>query len=242
MNNLSFKGHWPGRKGTYINLLEPETAWKACQSSERKSKKVVSFQIANTIAVSYLCKEDSTPREKLNDLVRNILLRCHKDRVMVCLEYLHGIENFRADAPVQRQGSSGVEPMDPCLSQTSQMVGNSSSSLGCKQKGIQSAPLLQSRSLRQESLRKRCPEGGMARRPMVGSSSLKYNTASPGKAGKMGELIMVTPFWPDQSLFPEIVMLETEPPSRFKPSEWLLWNATTGETIPKVMGDIKLSA
>ena len=30
-----------------------------------------------------------------------------------------------------------------------------------------------------------------------------------------GELIMVTPFWPDKSWFPQIMGLATEPPRRF---------------------------
>ena len=49
-----------------------------------------------------------------------------------------------------------------------------------------------------------------------------------------GDLIMITPFWPDQSWFPEIMHLGTEVPRHFWPSCWLLWNATIREAIPRV--------
>ena len=56
-----------------------------------------------------------------------------------------------------------------------------------------------------------------------------------------GDLIMITPFWPDQSWFQEIICLAIEPPRRFRPSQWLLWNARTQEMIPKVMKSIQLT-
>ena len=53
---------------------------------------------------------------------------------------------------------------------------------------------------------------------------------------------MITPFWPDQSWFPEIMYLLMELPRRFRPSQWLLWSVTTKEAIPKVMKRIQLTA
>ena len=57
-----------------------------------------------------------------------------------------------------------------------------------------------------------------------------------------GELILITPYWPDQCWFPEVIQMAVLPPRRFKPHKWLLTNATTGEAIPKVMESIKLTA
>ena len=57
-----------------------------------------------------------------------------------------------------------------------------------------------------------------------------------------GELILITPYWPDQCWFPEVIRMAVLPPRRFKPHKWLLTNATTGEAIPKVMESIKLTA
>ena len=36
---------------------------------------------------------------------------------------------------------------------------------------------------------------------------------------------MITPSWPDQSWFPEIRHLVTEPPMHFQPSQWLVCKA-----------------
>ena len=57
-----------------------------------------------------------------------------------------------------------------------------------------------------------------------------------------GELILITPYWPDQCWFPEVMWMAVIPPRRFKPHKWLLTNATTGEAILKVMESIKLTA
>ena len=62
-----------------------------------------------------------------------------------------------------------------------------------------------------------------------------------GRLLKWGrKIIMFTPFWLDHSWFPEIMKMAAEPPRRFQPSEWLVWNAATRKAIPKVMGDIKM--
>ena len=60
--------------------------------------KVVSFHIDNTTAVSYLQNKGSTQCSKLNGLARKILLSCHKDRLMVCQEYLHGVASLRENS------------------------------------------------------------------------------------------------------------------------------------------------
>ena len=69
MNNLSFRGRWPAKKGrnTYINILEMETVWFACQKCEEAMReKNVFFQIDNTTAVAYLVKEGGTHCKTLN--------------------------------------------------------------------------------------------------------------------------------------------------------------------------------
>ena len=101
MNNLSLRGRWPAKKGrdTYINILELETVWMACQRFEEAMRgKAISFQIDNTMAVAYLLKEGGTHCKTLNGLVRKILLKCHKNGVTVCPEYLQGVANLWADA------------------------------------------------------------------------------------------------------------------------------------------------
>ena len=50
-----------------------------------------------------------------------------------------------------------------------------------------------------------------------------------------GELIIVMPWWSNQSWFPKIMRLAIEPPRRLQASEWLLWNATIGMANPTVM-------
>ena len=62
-----------------------------------------------------------------------------------------------------------------------------------------------------------------------------------GRVVKWGDLIMITPFWPDQKWFPEVICLAIEPQRWFRPSQWLLWNANTRDAIPKVMKNIQLT-
>ena len=57
-----------------------------------------------------------------------------------------------------------------------------------------------------------------------------------------GELILITPYWPDQCWFPKVIRMAVIPPRRFNAHKWLLTNVTTGEVIPKVMESIKLTA
>ena len=60
MNNPSFRGTWPAKKGknTNINILKVETVWTACQRFKESLRgKTVSFQIDNSTAVAYLLKE-----------------------------------------------------------------------------------------------------------------------------------------------------------------------------------------
>ena len=101
MSSLSFWGRWPAEKckSTHINILEVETVWMACQMlKESLWGKTVSFQIDNTTAIAYLLKEGGTNCKTLNGLVRNILLKCHENGIMVCLEYLRDVANLWAGA------------------------------------------------------------------------------------------------------------------------------------------------
>ena len=71
----------------------------ACHKFEEMMRgKTASFQIDNTTAVGYLLREGRTYCKILNGLARKILLKCHKNEVMVCPEYLRGVENLWADA------------------------------------------------------------------------------------------------------------------------------------------------
>ena len=101
MNNLSFQGKWPAKKGknTHINILEMETVWMACQRfKESLMGKTVSFQIDNTTAVAYVLKEGGTHCKTLNGLARKILLKCHEIRILVCPEYPRSVANLQAAA------------------------------------------------------------------------------------------------------------------------------------------------
>ena len=62
------------------------------------SGKTVSFQIDNTMAVAFLLKKGGTHCKTLNGLVRKILLKCHRNGVPVCPEYLRGVANLWVDA------------------------------------------------------------------------------------------------------------------------------------------------
>ena len=145
---------------------------------------------------------------------------------MVCPEYLRGVGFSLGRCPIQDQESSGVELMGTSLPQVIQVLGNPSTGSLCKHLGTQGAIILQLGSLRQESIWGRCLEREVAAGPQV--------CLSPS--------IMMTPFRPDQSCFLEIMHLAIEPPRRFRPSQWFLWNATSKEAIPKVMKSIQLTA
>ena len=86
-------------QGSHINLLEVECIWIACQQIRKEiTGKVVSFQIDNTAAVSYLWKKDGTHCRELIDLARKILFSCQKEGVSVCLEYQEEMVSLRANS------------------------------------------------------------------------------------------------------------------------------------------------
>ena len=62
-----------------------------------------SFETDITTALSYLKKEGGTHCWRLNGLVRKILLRCYDDRMTICIEYLCGVANLRADTLFRRK-------------------------------------------------------------------------------------------------------------------------------------------
>ena len=60
MNNISFRGRWPAKKGrdTHISILEKETMWMTCQKFEKVTRrKTISFWIGNAMVICYLLKE-----------------------------------------------------------------------------------------------------------------------------------------------------------------------------------------
>ena len=64
-----------------------------------------------------------------------------------------------------------------------------------------------------------------------------------GRLIRWGEnLIMITPFWQDQSLFPDTMCLVIELMKRFRPLHWLLWNASSREAFSKVMKGNQLTS
>ena len=110
-----------GRVETYINLLELETAWKACQQLREEIKgKVVSCKIDNTIAVSYLWKEDGLWKENLALLPQG----WSQSLSIVTL----GSSKSESRCPVQKKGS-WMEPRGSCLLKTFQKKENSDGGL-----------------------------------------------------------------------------------------------------------------
>jgi hypothetical protein len=57
-----------------------------------------------------------------------------------------------------------------------------------------------------------------------------------------GDLILITPYWPDQPWYAEALQLSREPPRRFAPKETLLWDAIQNKPIPSIMRKVRLLA
>ena len=187
MNNLSFQGRWPEKKGknTHINILELNTVWKACQWFEESIRgTTVSLQIDNTTTVAYLLKYGGTHCKTLNGLVRKILLKCHENQIMVFQEYLRGVVNLHA--AIKGQESSGAELRGPSLSQVIQAWGNSNCRSVCKQLGTQGASILQPGSQRQENIWGRCLERRMTGMPQICLPTSKHHPDGHGQASKKG--------------------------------------------------------
>ena len=130
----------------------------------------------NTTAVSYLLKEEITNCNALNGLVRNILLKCHKNGLMVCPEYLRDVANLLA----------GVEHRKPSQPKVIQALGYSNSASVCKQSDIQVAPMFQPESLRQESIWGRFLEREVAKGTWECLPISKHHPDGPVQASKVG--------------------------------------------------------
>ena len=130
--------------------------------------------------------------------------------------------------PTQWQEGSLVELRGPSLPQAVQVFRNPNSGALCKQSGTPGALVLQLRSLRWQSIQGRCLEGKVIGRPRICLLISKHHPNGPWRLGRWGgDLVKFTPFWPDQSWFWETMHLAIDPPRWFRPSQWLLWNATT---------------
>ena len=245
-NQLTFQGEWPGSKGrdTHINLLELETVWKVCNKFESKIKgKATLFQIDNWTVVAYLMKEGGTRCRQLNQLARKILLKCHRDGVTLIPAYLRGIANLRADALSRNQKAQEWSLSVSACRRLCKMMGQPvvdlfASSRIFKVDKYYSTDLTDRRAIGSDGAREKWLPG------------LRYAFLPPpmiqlmlGQLKLMGrELILITPYWPDQCWFPEVMWMAVIPPRQFKPHKWLLTNAITGKAIPKVMELIKLTA
>ena len=166
MNNLSFQDRWLAKKGknTHIDILELKTVWMACQRFEESMMgKTISFQIVNTTAVAYLLKGG---RHSL----QNPKWSCGEDPAQVSQEWGNSVPKTTkrcgkplGRCPFQWQECSRVELREPNLPQVIWVLGNFNSGSVCKQSGTQDTPILQSGSLRQESIWGRCLERGQIR-------------------------------------------------------------------------------
>ena len=143
---------------------------------------------------------------------------------------------FLTRCPIQGQESSVVEPRGPSMPQVIQALGNPSIRPLHKQSVSQGTPIFQHGSLkgasRGNALKERWLEG------------LRYAFSAPniiqmalGRGPDHDHTLLAR-----SKKFPEFMHLPVEPPRRFRPSQWLLWNATTWEEIPKVMKSIQLTA
>ena len=188
------------------------------------------------MAVASLLKEGGTHCKTLNGLVRKILLKCHKNGIMLCPEYLRGVPNLQADALSRGKKAQEWSLGDPACHRLFKHWGTPvvdlfTSSQTHKVPQYFNLDLSDKRTSGQMP----CWRGGQ--------KALRYAFPSPNimqmSLGRLvrwgGDQITITPFWQDQSWFPEVMYLAMEPPRRLRPSQWLLWNATTNEAIPKVM-------
>ena len=96
MNNISEANDQQRRTDIHINMLDLETLWKAFRSL-RMSRKLP-FQMDNTPAAAYLLKEGGTDCKTSNGLASRILLKCLKNGIVACSEYLRVVINLRANA------------------------------------------------------------------------------------------------------------------------------------------------
>ena len=244
MSNLSFRGRWPAKKGenTHINILGTGN------SVDCLAKNPGSYEGEDCLPPDRQQNDSGLTIEggrthcwTLNGLMRKILLKCHENGVMVCQEYLKRYGKPPGRCPIQVQESSGVELGRMSKPWVIQMVGTPVVDLFASRQAHRVSPYF---SL-EISDRRRCWEAALKERWPKG---IRYAFPPPNiieiVLGRLirfgGDLIMITPFWPDQTWFPEIMHLVTEPPRHFPPSLWLIWNATTKGAIPKVMKSIQL--
>ena len=215
MNNLSFQGRWLAKKdkNTHINILELGTVWMACQRFEESLRgKTISFQIDNATAVAYLLKEGGTHCRTLNAVVRKILLNCHENGIMVCPKFLRGVANLWADALFRgkkAQGWSLGNSLFKCWG--TPVVDLFASSQAHKVPQYLSLDLSDKRASEGDALKERWPEGLRCAFPSPNIIQMALGRLVRWKR----DLIMITPFWLDQSWFPEIICLAVELPRMF---------------------------
>ena len=102
----------------------------------------ISLQVDSTMVANYLLKEEGTGYKTLNGLSRKISLKCHRNGVILCPEYLRGMANLQTNALSRHKKSSGVELGSPSQPQVMQMVVCSNSRSVCRQTGTQGTLIL----------------------------------------------------------------------------------------------------
>ena len=163
-----------------------------------------------------------------NGLVRKILLKCHKNGVMVCPEYLRSVANLWPDALSRGKRAQEWSLGDPACHRLlkhwgSPVVDMFVSSRAHNVPQYFSLDLSDGRATGRDALEERWPEGLRYAFPPQNISWMVLGRLVRWGGG----FIKITLFWPDQSLFPEIMHLVMEPPRKFTPSQWLLWNVKT---------------
>ena len=127
--------------------------------------------------------------KEVNGLARKILLKCHKDGVMVCLEYLC-VANALSRIRKTQEWSLGDLTYCRLIKQWRNPVVEIFASKWtfkptCKQMDIQRSILLHLGSLRQESILWRCSELGVAKGYEIYTFHCKHNTTYPVMTSKV---------------------------------------------------------
>ena len=150
--------------------------------------KTISFQIDNATAVAYLLKEGGTHCKTLNGEVRRILLRCHRNRIVVCSEYFWGVLDLIVDDLFRGKNAQEWSVRDPTCNRLYKWWGIPVLNLcTSKQTSRQITPVSQLSPLIQESIQGRCIEEGVTKRAKV-CLPPKHHSSILRKTGEVGRV------------------------------------------------------
>ncbi len=248
LRDLSFSGLWPGQKGrkTHINALEFETVYKAAKRWQyHLQDKVTLFNVDNQTTRAYIEKEGGTHSRQLFNLTKLFLKHCNKFNITPIPAYLPGIANLKADALSREKKSDEWTLSHTAIKRLFKRWGTPTVDLFATKatKKVQCYFSPDRKDLQASGHDATLEQWPAGLRYAFPPPPLILQTLGQFRRQKhKGDLLLITPYWPDQPWFPEAVQMMVEPPRRFAPKETLLWNQTTGKPIPEVMKKVKLTS